>query len=78
MLETVIGLITGSAGPWIVSAIAAVVALIAARRSGRRAAEAEQARAEIEALRKARGIENTVAGKTDDEIRKEAEKWLKK
>ena len=76
-IETIIGLLTGQLGPWIMGALVGLAGLLAARQSGKTAVENKAAQARLKAIEKAKEIKREVNNKSDAEIDREAAKWIK-
>jgi len=77
IIETILGLVTGGLGPWIAGGIAALGAIFAARRSGRNAEKIKQDAARKKDQDAARRVGQKTDAKGDDQIKKDAKKWIK-
>ena len=72
-MQTIIEFILGGAWQYLVAAVAGLVALAVARRSG---VNAEKRKA-AEAMRTEREVEEYVEGRTPDDVRHELTRWMR-
>lgn len=76
-MTTIIEFILGGAWQYLVAAVAGLVALLVARRSGVNAEKRKAAERSLEAIRTQKEVENYVEGRTPDDVRHELTRWMR-
>lgn len=76
-MQTIIEFILGGAWQYLVAAVAGLVALVVARRSGVNAEKRKAAERAVEAMRTEREVEEYVEGRTPGDVRHELTRWMR-
>ena len=76
-MQTIVEFILGGAWQYLVAAVAGLVALVVARRSGVNAEKRKAAERAVEAMRTEREVEEYVEGRTPDDVRHELTRWMR-
>lgn len=76
-MQTIIEFILGGAWQYLVAAVAGLVALVVARRSGVNAEKRKAAERAVEAMRTEREVEEYVEGRTPDDVHRELTRWMR-
>ena len=76
-MQTIIEFILGGAWQYLVAAVAGLVALVVARRSGVNAEKRKAAERAVEAMRTEREVEEYVEGRTPADVRHELTRWMR-
>lgn len=76
-MQTIVEFILGGAWQYLVAAVAGLVALVVARRSGVNAEKRKAAERAVEAMRTEREVEEYVEGRTPADVRHELTRWMR-
>lgn len=76
-MTQILEFILGGAWQYLAAAVAGLVALLVARRSGVNAEKRKAAERSLEAIRTQKEVENYVEGRTLDDVRHELTRWMR-